>query len=108
MVTEAYRKGREALDAAVNRILVRAGVNLTPSVVVALVDGGAVKAISEGYDVQRDCPYALGDCSRPVALVLSPIVSKGKTPALSNKEWASFLLLQSVTDVLQILCDCKR
>ena len=53
VVTEAYRKGREALDAAVNRILVRAGVNLTPSVVVALVDGGAVKAISEGYDVRE-------------------------------------------------------
>ena len=53
VVTEAYCKGREALDAAVNRILVRAGVNLTPSVVVALVDGGAVKAISEGYDVRE-------------------------------------------------------
>lgn len=51
VVTEAYRKGREALDAAVNRILVRAQVSLTPSVVVALVDGGAVKAISEGYEV---------------------------------------------------------
>ena len=45
VVTEAYRKGREALD--------RAGVNLTPTVVVALVDGGAVKAISEGYDVRE-------------------------------------------------------
>ena len=28
-------------------------MNLTPSVVVALVDGGAVKAISEGYDVRE-------------------------------------------------------
>ena len=53
VVTEAYRKGREALDAAVNRILVRANVRLTPSVVVALVDGGAVKAISEGYEVSE-------------------------------------------------------
>ena len=53
VVTEAYRKGREALDAAVNRILVDAGVGLTPSVVVALVDGGAVKAISEGYEVRE-------------------------------------------------------
>lgn len=41
------------LSMRVNRILVRAGVNLTPSVVVALVDGGAVKAISEGYDVRE-------------------------------------------------------
>ena len=53
VVTEAYRKGREALDAAVNRILVHAGVSLAPSVVGALVDGGAVKAISEGYDVRE-------------------------------------------------------
>ena len=64
--SEAYRKGREALDAAVNRILVRAGVSLTPSLVVALVDGGAVKAISEGYDVREiarmllDSAVALG------------------------------------------------
>lgn len=60
VVTEAYRKGREALDAAVNRILVRAGVSLTPSLVVALVDGGAVKAISEGYDVREDRAHAAG------------------------------------------------
>lgn len=53
VVTEAYRKGREALDAAVNRILVRADVSLAPSLVGALVDGGAVKAISEGYDVRE-------------------------------------------------------
>lgn len=52
VVTEAYRKGRAALDAAVNRILVHAGVALQPSVVGALVDGGAVKAVSEGYDVR--------------------------------------------------------
>ena len=43
VVTEAYRKGREALDAAVNCILVDAGVGLTPSVVVAL----------EGYEVRE-------------------------------------------------------
>ena len=41
VVTEAYRKGREALDAAVNRILVRAGVSLTRHWWVALVDGGS-------------------------------------------------------------------
>lgn len=75
VVTEAYRKGREALDAAVNRILVRAGVNLTPSVVVALVDGGGEGDLG-GLRCARDCPYALGVCSRPVALALSPIVSK--------------------------------
>ncbi len=60
VVTDAYRQGREALDAAVNRILVHAGVYLTPSLVSALVDGGAVKAISEGYEV-RDVVRGLLD-----------------------------------------------
>ena len=105
VVTEAYRKGREALDAAVNRILVRAGVNLTPSVVVALVDGGAVKAISEGYDVRE---IALGDCSRPVALVLSPIVSKGRRPLFRIRSGRLFCCFNRLRGVLQILCDCKR
>ena len=88
VVTEAYRKGREALDAAVNRILVRAGVSLTPSLVVALVDGGAVKAISEGYDV-REIARMLLDSA--VALGwwlwhLPPIVAKNRRLALSYEQ----------------------
>jgi predicted ribosome-associated RNA-binding protein Tma20 len=50
-VTEAYKKGREHLNSAVNRVLVHAGVAISPDIIVALVDGGAVRAVSEGYDV---------------------------------------------------------
>ena len=52
-VTDAYRKGRKRLDAAVGRLLECAGLMLTPTLVSALVDGGAVKAISEGLDVRE-------------------------------------------------------
>lgn len=52
-VTDAYRKGRKRLDAAVGWLLECAGLMLTPTLVSALVDGGAVKAISEGLDVRE-------------------------------------------------------
>lgn len=60
VVTEAYRKGREALDAAVNRILVRAGVSLTPSLVVALVDGGGGQGHFRRVRRARDRAHAAG------------------------------------------------
>ena len=53
MVTEAYRKGRTALDAAIARILTHANVPLEPRIALALVDGAAVEALSEGYDVRE-------------------------------------------------------
>ncbi|MEG0505537.1 MAG: TetR family transcriptional regulator, partial [Raoultibacter sp.] len=53
VVTQAYKKGRVALDAAIERILSRAEVSMTPRLVVAIVDGAAVAAISEGYDVHE-------------------------------------------------------
>lgn len=53
VVTEAYRKGRVLLDAAIARILERAGVPMTPRIVVAIVDGAAVTSISEGLDVRE-------------------------------------------------------
>ena len=53
VVTEAYRKGRVLLDAAIERILERAGVPMTPRIVVAIVDGAAVTSISEGLDVRE-------------------------------------------------------
>lgn len=52
-VTQAYQKGRVALDAAIDRILERAAVPMTPRLVVAIVDGAAVAALSEGYDVHE-------------------------------------------------------
>lgn len=53
VVTEAYQKGRVSLDAAIGRILKHAGVeSISPRVVGVIVDGAAVEAISEGYEVR--------------------------------------------------------
>lgn len=52
-VTKAYREGRKSLDAAVNRILNHAKVSFPPQLVITIVDGAAVAAISEGYDVHE-------------------------------------------------------
>lgn len=49
--SDAYREGRLRLDAAVQRILTAAGSALSPGTVIALVDGAAVAAISEGRSV---------------------------------------------------------
>ncbi len=51
VVTEAYQKGRVSLDAAIGRILSHAEIDMPPRMVGAVVDGAAVAAVSEGYDV---------------------------------------------------------
>ncbi len=51
VVTDAYQKGRGLRDAAVGRILEHANIPLSPRMVGAVVDGAAVVALSEGYDV---------------------------------------------------------
>ncbi len=53
VVTEAYQKGRVSLDAAIGRILACAGIDMPPRMVGTIVDGAAVAAISEGYDVRE-------------------------------------------------------
>lgn len=67
-VTKAYQRGRQALDAAVRRIVDRAGVAMSPKLVYAIVDGAAVAAISEGYDVHGTAAAllaeAIGDCTK--------------------------------------------
>lgn len=48
-VTKAYREGRARLDSAVDRIIKHAGLkDVTARFVIALVDGAAVSAVSEG------------------------------------------------------------
>lgn len=51
VVTEAYQKGRVSLDAAIGCILSHAQIDMPPRMVGTIVDGAAVAAISEGYDV---------------------------------------------------------
>ena len=60
-VTKAYQRGRQALDAAVQRILDRASVSMSPRLVYAIVDGAAVAAISEGYDVHDTAATLLAE-----------------------------------------------
>ena len=61
VVTQAYQKGRRALDAAVERILQRADVPMSSRLVYAIVDGAAVAAISEGYDVHDTAANLLAE-----------------------------------------------
>lgn len=61
VVTEAYQKGRVSLDAAIGRILAHAGINMEPRMVGVIVDGAAVAAISEGYNVREFATGLLSD-----------------------------------------------
>lgn len=53
VVTEAYQKSHVLLDAAIGRVLSHAGIVMPARMVVAVVDGAAVAAISEGYEVRE-------------------------------------------------------
>lgn len=52
-VTSAYRTGRDRLNGAVARVLRRLRCEAPPELVIAVVDGAAVTALSEGRDVRR-------------------------------------------------------
>lgn len=51
-----YRTGRHRLNAAVNRVLIRAGVSWPAEVVIAVVDGAAVSALNQGKRCARPRP----------------------------------------------------
>jgi AcrR family transcriptional regulator len=52
-VTSAYRTGRDRLNGAVARVLRQLEIECPPELVIAVVDGAAVTALSEGRDVRR-------------------------------------------------------
>jgi DNA-binding transcriptional regulator YbjK len=52
-VRRAYRTGRDRLNAAVNRVLRRLDVPWSAEMVIAVVDGACVSALSEGRDVRQ-------------------------------------------------------
>ncbi|MDO4887188.1 MAG: TetR family transcriptional regulator [Actinomycetaceae bacterium] len=52
-VARAYAVGRTHLDAAIARVLARVGLDVSPQLIVAIVDGAAVSALSEGRDVRE-------------------------------------------------------
>lgn len=59
-VTAAYHAGRKRLDSALERVLRRVGCDLPPALVVAVVDGAAVTAISESTDVLETARRIVG------------------------------------------------
>lgn len=52
-VTSEYSKSRDALNAAIGEVLKWAQCPISPELILAVVDGGAVEAISEGRDVRE-------------------------------------------------------
>lgn len=68
VVTQAYQRGRRRLDIALQAILDQANLSaLSPQMVTAIVDGAAVKAISEGYDVFDTAQSLLGEAVQAVS-----------------------------------------
>lgn len=66
-VTKAYRAGRARLDTAVGRIIERVGLkDVTPRFVIALVDGAAVSAVSEGESAHERARALLAEWVFPV------------------------------------------
>lgn len=63
-VGQAYRDGRQRLNAAVARVLNRLGSDVRPEMVIAIVDGAAVSALSEGRDVRATAADLLGSVAR--------------------------------------------
>ena len=59
-VAAAYRAGRLRLDAAITRVLAAAGSSCPPELALAVVDGAAVAALSEGRDPRENAARLLG------------------------------------------------
>lgn len=51
-VSRSYRTGRSRLNAAIGRVLDHLGSRCTAQLVIAVIDGAAVSALSEGRDVR--------------------------------------------------------
>lgn len=60
-VTAAYRAGRERLDQAVQYIIDRLGWPISARLLIAIVDGAAVAAISEGLSVRENVASLLNE-----------------------------------------------
>ena len=60
-VKHAYRQGRQRLNAALRRVLRQFDSPLEPEMVIAIVDGAAVTALSEGWNVKATAAGLLTD-----------------------------------------------
>ena len=60
-VKQAYRQGRQRLNVALRRVLRQLDSPLEPEMVIAVVDGAAVTALSEGWNVKSTAAGLLTD-----------------------------------------------
>lgn len=60
-VKQAYRQGRQRLNVALRRVLRQLNSPLEPEMVIAVVDGAAVTALSEGWNVKSTAAGLLTD-----------------------------------------------
>ena len=60
-VKQAYRQGRQRLNVALRRVLRQLDSPLEPEMVIAIVDGAAVTALSEGRNVKSTAAGLLTD-----------------------------------------------
>lgn len=59
-VARAYRTGRHRLNGAISRVLKHVGSSSSAELVIAVIDGAAVSALSEGRDI-RETAHAMLD-----------------------------------------------
>ena len=63
-ISRAYRTGRSRLNTAVTRVLDHLGIPVPAELVIGVVDGAAVSALSEGRDVVETARGLLGELAR--------------------------------------------
>lgn len=68
-VGRAYREGRSRLNAAVARVLDRMEIPASPEMIIAIVDGAAVTALSEMRDVRETASSLLRRLSRHLTMI---------------------------------------
>lgn len=64
-LTNAYRKGRHILDPSISAILKHANMAVSPQLIVAVVDGAAVSAISEKLSARETATALLQEALAP-------------------------------------------
>lgn len=72
-VGRAYREGRSRLNAAVARVLKRLEIPSTPEMIIAIVDGAAVTALSEMRDVRETAVSLLRRMNMQQELFADPV-----------------------------------
>ena len=67
--SDLYREGRSRLNAAVARVLDRMEIPASPEMIIAIVDGAAVTALSEMRDVRETASSLLRRLSRHLTMI---------------------------------------